>query len=83
MTKEEFNKKWEWALEEGHYGMDINDEDVINFMDGEFEWESEKSPTFFYSQIKTKFGFARVYTTSEHNDFWEERINEILKRNTT
>jgi len=81
MEAQEFNEKWYVHLERGFYGMAINDEHVINYLDDEFEKEIAVNPDFEYSQIKTKFGFARVYSTSTKNSEWEERINEILKSN--
>ena len=79
MEAQQFNEKWYKHLERGFYGMAIGDEDVIEYLDKEFEKEVAENPDFEYSQIKTKFGFARVYSTSNKNDEWEERINEILK----
>lgn len=60
MTAEEFDKKYEAYLEKGHYGLAIDDEAVINYLDERFQ-EFIKIPGFSYSQIKLKFGMARVY----------------------
>jgi hypothetical protein len=60
MTAEEFDKKYEAYLEEGHYGLAIDDEPVINYLDEKFQ-EFIKIPGFSYSQIKLKFGMVRVY----------------------
>ena len=82
MTTEEFDKKWEAYLEEGHYGLDINHPDVIEYLDQEFE-KLSLIPGFSYSQIKEKFGMARVYLAfgfSEEALELENRIDEIFKR---
>lgn len=77
-TEEEFNKKWEAHLEEGHYGMSIGIPEVIKYMDEEFEKELLINPEFKYTQIKEKFNMARVYVTSERTDEWESRIDAII-----
>lgn len=60
MTAEEFNEKYKDYLEEGHYGLDIHNEEVINYLDKEFK-KLIKIPKFSYSQIKIKYGVSRVY----------------------
>ena len=80
MTVEEFDKKWEAYLEEGHYGLDINHPDVIEYLDKEFE-KLSLIPGFSYSQIKEKFGSARVYLAfgfSEEAHDMEDKINTIF-----
>ena len=74
----DFDVKYKEYLEEGFYGLAINDVDVIKYLDKEFEVEIEENPDFQYSQIKLKFGSARVYTTSEKNSMWEKSIDNIL-----
>lgn len=81
MTVEEFDEKWSAYLEEGHYGLDINHSDVIEYLDQEFE-KLSLIPGFSYSQIKEKFGMARVYLAfgfSEEALELENRIDEIFK----
>jgi hypothetical protein len=86
-TTQEFNDKYEKYLEEGHYGMNINETSVITYVDQIFN-DLIKIPEFKYQQIKTKFGMARVYTNlSELIPFvgriieqeLEDKINFILK----
>lgn len=60
MTAIEFNDKYKDYLEEGHYGLDIHDDNVINYLDKEFK-KLIKVPGFKYSQIKIKWGMSRVY----------------------
>lgn len=82
MTVEEFDEKWSAYLEEGHYGLDINHPDVIEYVNQEFETLS-LIPGFSYSQIKEKFGSARVYLAfgfSEEALELEEKINTIFKQ---
>ena len=81
MTVEEFDEKWSAYLEEGHYGLDINHSDVIEYLDQEFE-KLSLIPGFSYSKIKEKFGMARVYLAfgfSEEALELENRIDEIFK----
>ncbi len=77
-TPEEFNEKWKSHLEEGHYGMAINNEKVIEYMDKEFAEEEKINPDFTYSQIKLKFNSPRVYVESSNVLLWEREINKIL-----
>ncbi len=60
MTIEEFNLKYEKYLENGFNGLEINNQDVINYLDDKFK-VFIKSPEFKYSQIKVKFGKVRFY----------------------
>lgn len=78
MTVDEFNKKWGNHLEPGHYGLAINCPEVIDFLDKEFEAETQSNPEFEYSQIKLKWGRTSVYTNSEKNYVWEDAIDSIL-----
>lgn len=71
MTANEFNKKYKEFIEQRHYGCAINDEEAINYLDKEFE-ELIKIPKFKFSQIKTKFGFFRVYCTNVSQEKLEE-----------
>lgn len=79
MTAIEFNKKYEAYLEDRHYGLAIDDEAVINYLDSKFQ-EFIKVPGFSYSQIKIKFGMARVYCqpTSIPTNELEAEIEKIL-----
>lgn len=60
MTVDDFNKKYNDFLEEGHYGLSIDDTEFIKWLDERFEIFTKK-PGFSFSQIKTKFGFGRFY----------------------
>lgn len=86
-TYKEFNEKYKDYLEEGHYGMDINEPSVLTYVDQIFN-DLIKIPGFQFSQIKTKFGMARVYTNLYDlmpfvgriiDQELEEKINFILK----
>ena len=57
---EEFNTKYKDYLEDRFYGLGINDEDVIKYLDKQFQ-ELIKIPGFSYSQIKTKFNNVCFY----------------------
>lgn len=78
MTSDEFNKKWHKYLEDRFYGMDIEQQDVIEYMDGEFEKEVKVNPSFAYAQIKLKFGTSRVYADSDKAAMWENKINQLV-----
>lgn len=60
MTSDQFNYKYNDFLEEGHYGLAIDIEEFVNWLDVKFE-EFIKIPSFQYSQIKAKFGTGRFY----------------------
>jgi hypothetical protein len=86
-TSKEFNEKYKEYIEEGHYGMDIHEPSVLAYIDQIFN-DLTKIPGFQFSQVKTKFGLARVYTNLEDvlpfvgriiNQELEEKINFILK----
>lgn len=83
MTIDEFNKKYKDYLEEGFYGLVINDSDVINYVDNMFN-VLIKLPGFTYSQIKLKFGLARVYIDANQSltsvaSIMEDNINKMLE----
>lgn len=86
-TSKEFNEKYKDYIEEGHYGMDINEPSVLAYVDQVFN-DLIQIPGFQFSQVKTKYGLARVYTNLEDilpfvgriiNQELEEKINFILK----
>ena len=84
---EEFNDKYAAYLEEGHYGMSIEEPSVLTYVDQIFN-DLIKIPGFQFSQIKTKYGLARVYTNLYElmpfvgrivDQELEDKINFILK----
>lgn len=82
MTNNDFNVKYNKYLEEGHYGLDINIIEVIDFLDNIFQ-DFIKIPGFKYTQIKLKFGYCRFYTTLNIEltfaiEYW---VNQIIKDN--
>ena len=86
-TTKEFNEKYKEYIEEGHYGMDIHEPSVLAYVDQIFS-DLIKIPGFEFSQIKTKYGMARVYTNLYDmmpfvgrviDQELEEKINFILK----
>ena len=86
-TTKEFNEKYKEYIEEGHYGMDIHEPSVLVYVDQIFN-DFIKIPGFQFSQVKTKYGLARVYTNLDDlipfvgriiNQELEEKINFILK----
>lgn len=84
MTTEQFNTKYKDYLEEGHYGLAINDKGFIQWLDSKFQ-EYIKQPGFSYSQIKAKFGMGRFYAegiTREQEYEVESKITELCKKQT-
>ena len=86
-TTEEFNEKYKEYIEEGHYGMEIGEPSILTYVDQIFN-DLIKIPGFQFSQIKTKYGMARVYTNLYElmpfvgriiDQELEEKINFILK----
>jgi hypothetical protein len=65
MTVQEFNEKWKDFLEEGYYGLAIDNQNVIEYLDEKFKKLTTENPKFMYSQIKLKFGMSRVYTNGD------------------
>jgi len=82
MTTAEFNLKYKDYLVERHYGLDIQDDKVIAYLDELFEKELIKIPEFKFFQIKLKFNYACFYSsglTPEKESEIEKRINELVK----
>ena len=61
MTTDEFNEKYFDYLEEGHYGLALENPSVIKYLDQMFEGLI-KIPGFQYSQIKIKYDMICFYT---------------------
>lgn len=84
MTQDEFNDKYSDYLEDGFFGLDMGraaTDEIVEFLDKLFEDVLTKIPGFTYSQIKTKFGYARFYTniwSVELMTIVEQRLNELL-----
>lgn len=81
MTSDDFNKKWQDHLENGHYGLAIDDDGVIEYLDKKFEEFKVEYPDFEYSQIKMKFGYSRFYSTLpyEINMEIEKEIDKLIR----
>lgn len=76
-TIKEFNEKYKAFLEEGHYGLAIDNQNVITYLDEKFQ-EFIKVPGFTYSQIKIKFSSVRFYATNVPTSEVELKLQEIL-----
>jgi hypothetical protein len=73
-TVKEFNEKYKEFLAEGSYGLDIDDEYVVHYLDDKFQ-DLILVPNFKYSQIKLKFGKCRFYTdVSTMKSMYELRL---------
>jgi hypothetical protein len=86
-TSKEFNEKYKDYIDEGHYGMSIEEPSILAYVDQVFN-DLTWIPGFQFQQIKTKFGLARVYTNLQEimpfagrilEQELEEKINFILK----
>lgn len=83
MKADEFNKKYNAYLETGYYGLAINNEEFIDWLDVKFQ-EFIKKPEFSYSQIKTKYGVGRFYCTGltiEEKQEVENKITNSVSNN--
>lgn len=81
-TTDEFNEKYKDFLEENHYGLAIQDEQFINWLDNKFQ-EFIIHPSFCYSQIKIKFGMGRFYCKGlsiQQVKEIENKITELCKK---
>jgi hypothetical protein len=81
MTIQEFNKKYNSYLKEGFQGLVIGNQEVIDYLDKEFEILT-KNPLFSYSSIGLEYGYARVYmnhTVGNKLLEIEDNINKIIR----
>jgi hypothetical protein len=60
MTSSEFNNKYKKYLEPRHYGLDINNPELIDWLDSKFQ-NFITYPNFKYFQIKLKFNYGVFY----------------------
>lgn len=84
-TSHEFNEKYKEYLEENHYGLALGNEEVIKYLDEEFQ-QLIKIPNFKYSQIKGKFNWFCFYAdnvSSEKRQEIENKIKEIYDGSNT
>jgi len=77
-TTEEFDRKYKDFLEESHYGLAVDDEEFISWLDAKFQ-EFIKQPGFTYSQIKSKFGRGTFYCEGLSNEQITEVENKITE----
>jgi hypothetical protein len=84
MQPDIFDLKWDSRCEHGHYGLAINDPEVITLVDETFTLWEQLYPDFTFSQIKTKFNSVRVYCENvpyELTRELEQKIEQIIKNN--
>lgn len=82
MTQTEFNDKYSKYLEDRFSGLELSNEEVINYLDEEFQ-QLIKLPNFKYSQIKSKFNWFCFYCegiSSEKRAEIENKIKEIYEK---
>ncbi len=83
MTSEEFNLKYKNYLEDGFYGLALNNEKAIQYLDEKFQ-EFVKRPDFKYSQIKSKFNSFCFYAdgiSAEEQYEIEDDLAKIYSNN--
>ena len=78
MTAEEFNKKYQSYLKEGHYGLSIDLPELTKELDTLFQ-EFIQHEGFSYSQIKLKFGYGRFYCEGLSDKLVEKTENMITQ----
>lgn len=80
MTVEQFNQKWGNYLKKGYYGLAIDNEKVIEYLDNIFPILIAINNEFEFSQIKTKFKSVCFYSNAprEISEKIESKIQEIL-----
>ena len=71
MTLDDFNEKYKDYLERGHYGLDIDNPKVIEYLDGKFQ-QFIKVSGFKFTQIIMKFNFVCFYAIKI-----DQQINEV------
>lgn len=76
MTCKEFNQKYKNYIKEDFTGLEIENQEIINWLDDKFQ-EFIKTPDFQFSQIKTKFGNGRFYCEGLSNEQVVEVENYI------
>lgn len=79
MTAQEFNHKYINYLEEGFYGMQLNDVKIIDWFDRMFSSVLKKIPNFKYYQIKLKFGYVVFYSNLSENGNYKKGDVVITK----
>ena len=85
MTHTEFYEKW-WHFQERGAGaelLEIAHPTALMYLDQEFTKyrDSLDNPDMFiWSQIKMKYGSARIYTSapSRLESVWQDRVTEII-----
>jgi hypothetical protein len=79
MTNIEFNNKYKDYLKDGFYGLSINIPELTKYLDEQFQ-EYIKKPDFVFYQIKSKFGFFKIYcdNLSENEIKILERTSQLV-----
>ena len=78
MAPDEFNEKWKAYLKENAFGLQIDNNRVVEYLDKEFSKETNTNSVFIFGQIKIKFGTSRIYPKSYKTTEWEQTIDQIL-----
>jgi hypothetical protein len=83
MTTVEFNEKYAAYLPKGWDGLDIDDAEVIVWLDNLFEHYLTKIEGFEYHQIKTKFGIndVRFYSNLDSNNVVHKALVSAIEAN--
>jgi hypothetical protein len=86
MNVSDFNKKYSNYLEFGHYGVFIDNERFLKYLNEMFMNIILHHPKFKFTQVKAKFGQVRFYSNlemetglqleSELNTYYKTLINQ-------
>ena len=81
MNQEEFNDKYKDYLEKGFYGLAVENEEIIEYLDSIFPIIISFKPDFQYSQIKSKFNRIAFYTNLNFDttNIIEKKLNLIYE----
>jgi hypothetical protein len=82
MNRESFNEKYKDYLSDLFDGLMLDNEEVVKYLDGEFE-KLIKIPSFKYYQIKGKFNWFSFYADNlpaGKRQEIENKIKEIYEK---
>jgi hypothetical protein len=82
MTAIIFNAKYKPYLEHMFNGMELHNEEAINYMDKQFSKYIKSNPDFKYSQIKLNLNTCCISCTADSETIheWQTAINHIYNK---
>jgi len=61
-------------------GIQIDNQEILDYLENEFDIEIKDNPDFFIWDIKLKLGTVRIVTNSDKQTEWESNANHILNK---